>query len=238
VDGAVLPANPEDLYEQGRYNATPILIGTNSDEGTVFVQSVNLATYQARIRAAYGPWAEKILAAYPATDDASALRQGRDVFRDVAFAGPTRTWARLSARGGRDPVYLYQFDHAPPWPSVPVFAGWGAVHGSEIAFVFRNMDPGSFFQWRDEDKALSEMMSTYWVNFARTGDPNGPGLPKWPAFTQSAPVQMQLDVKPAAGPVANEARLRLLEGYYEWRRTDDPKVFASGAAGAKTKTTD
>jgi para-nitrobenzyl esterase len=234
ADGTVLPDNPQDLYEHGRYNATPILIGTNADEGALFVPSVKLADYQGRVRAAYGPWADKLLAAYPATDDASALRSGRDLFRDVAFAGPTWTWAREAARGGRAPVYLYQFDQAPPWPPLPVFAGWGAVHGAEIAYVFGAMDAGSFLKWRDEDKALSETMSSYWVNFARTGDPNGPGLPKWPAFTTAAPMEMRLDPRPAPGPVVNEARLRILDQYFAWRLTEDPKVFGGGTAGVRT----
>ncbi|HEY2178572.1 MAG TPA: carboxylesterase/lipase family protein [Caulobacteraceae bacterium] len=222
VDGAVLPENPWKLYRRGRYNATPILIGTNADEGALFIPSLKLAAYQATVRAAYGPWAEKILAAYPATDDASALRQGRDLFRDAAFAGPAWLWAKEAARSGREKVFLYRFDHAPPWPPTPIFAGWGAVHGSEIAYVFGNMGPG-FIAWKGEDRTLSRTVSDYWLNFAKSGDPNGPGLPAWPAFTERAPAEMRLDVKTAAEPVEEEARLKLLGDYFAWRRAEDAK---------------
>jgi para-nitrobenzyl esterase len=220
ADGAVVVADPWAAYERGAYTATPILIGTNADEGALFVPAIKPAAYEARVRGAYGPWADRILAAYPGKDDASALRSGRDLFADAVFAWPTWAWARLASRGAGPKVWLYRFDHVPPWPANPVFAGWGAIHGSEIPYVFQTMAAGAFIPWKDEDRGLAAKVSDYWVNFAKTGDPNGPGLPRWPAFSNAAPEEMRLDLTPAAGPVAGEARLKLLDGYFAWRRAE------------------
>ncbi|HXV00985.1 MAG TPA: carboxylesterase family protein [Caulobacteraceae bacterium] len=220
ADEAVVAADPWAAYERGAYDATPILIGTNADEGALFVPAIKPAAYEAQARRAYGPWADKMLAAYPGKDDVAALRSGRDLFADAVFVWPTRAWARLAARGGEPKVWLYRFEHVPPWPASPVFAGWGAIHGSEIAYVFENMPAAGFVQFKDEDRGLAGKVSDYWVNFARTGDPNGPGLPRWPAFTPAAPREMHLDLAPADGPVADQARLDLLDDYFAWRRKE------------------
>jgi len=125
-------------YEAGRYNDTPVLIGTNSDEGALFVPSITAAAYLGSIRSGYGEYADKILAAYPGGSDAEALRSSRDLFRDTAFAWPTWAWARLQSKTGKGKVYVYYFSHRPPYPDAPAFKDWGAAHGGEIAYVFGN----------------------------------------------------------------------------------------------------
>ena len=137
-DGYVLLGDQYRLYEAGRYNDTPVLIGTNSDEGSLFVPSITAAAYLGSIRSGYGEYADKILAAYPGGSDAEALRSSRDLFRDTAFAWPTWAWARLQFKTGKGKVYVYYFSHRPPYPDAPAFKDWGAAHGGEIAYVFGN----------------------------------------------------------------------------------------------------
>ncbi|HUI81257.1 MAG TPA: carboxylesterase family protein [Bryobacteraceae bacterium] len=218
-DGYVLPGDQYKLYEAGHYNDTPILIGTNSDEGALFVPTITDAAYQASTHSGYGEYAGKILAAYPPGSE--ALRSDRDLFRDTAFAWPTWTWARLQSKTGKGKVFVYYFSHRPPYPNAPQFKDWGAAHGGEIAYVFGNFSaamPASA-----ADRAVSEEMSSYWVNFAKTGDPNGKGLPQWPAFANSNAQVMNLNDPSKAIPVPNVEKLEVLDGYYAWRRSQAEK---------------
>jgi para-nitrobenzyl esterase len=220
ADGQVILGDQWPLYASGRYNDVPVLIGTNADEGALFVASAKPAAYRTQVRAGYGAWADKVLAAYPATDDAGTLRSARDLFRDAVFAWPTWAWARLQSRTGKSAVYVYDFAHSPPWPGLAMFSGWGPVHGSEIGYVFGTLGSAGYIPWKDEDRALSETMMSYWVNFAASGNPNGPGLAPWPAYTTTDPAEMRLDIPSRAQPVANLDQLKVLDGYFAWRRAE------------------
>ena len=221
VDGYVLQGDQYKLYEAGRYNDTPVLIGTNSDEGSLFVPSITVAAQQGAIRSGYSEYADKILAAYPAGSDAEALRSARDLFRDTAFAWPTWAWARLQSHTGKGKVFVYYFSHRPPYPNTPQFKDWGASHGSEISYVFGNFTAA--MPAAPADRAVSEEMSSYWVNFAKTGDPNGGAKPHWPAFTNTNPQVMNLNDPSKAISVPNLDKLQVLDGYYAWRRAQAEK---------------
>jgi para-nitrobenzyl esterase len=218
-DGDVLPGDQYLLYQQGRFNDTPVLIGTNSDEGALFARpGVTAAGFEADIRKGYGAKADVILAANPHTTDAEAATSTKNIFRDSAFAWPTWTWARLQSEKGKGKAYVYYFDvRSPQSPN-------GATHAAEIGYVFGNLGgagggPAALAGApRPEDIAVSELMSSYWVNFAKTGDPNGAGLPQWPAFSENAQNAMFFDAKSSARPLPNMPQLKALDAYYAWRR--------------------
>ncbi len=220
-DGYVLPGDEYDLYRAGRYNDTPVLIGTNSDEGALFVASTTLPAYQAAVRSGYGEYADKILAAYPADSDAQALRSDRDLARDATFGWNTWAWARLQSRTGKGKVYVYYFSHRPQYPNQPRYKDWGAAHGSEISYVFGNFIPA--MPATAADLTLSDEVSSYWVNFANTGNPNGAGLPQWPAFEEPHAQVMNLNDPSKAIPVPHLRKLEALDGYYAWRRKSETK---------------
>ena len=216
-DGYVLTGDQYLLYSAGLQNDTPILVGTNSDEGAIFPYARDAAAYVKSVRAQYGDYADKILAAYPAGTDAQAARSSRDLFRDSTFAWNTWAWARLQSRTGRGRVYLYYFTHRPPYPERPPFKDWGAIHASELAYVFGNLiQPGMSFT--SADRSLADQIGSYWTNFAKHGDPNGGSLPRWPAFSARHALVMHFDGTPQSGPVPNLEKLQVLEGYYAWRR--------------------
>jgi len=225
-DGYVLLGDQYKLYEAGKYNDTPILVGTNADEGALFVAATTSAAYQKQVKDGYSEYADKIFAAYPGDTEANALRSARDMSRDTLFAWPTWAWARLQSKTGKGKVYVYYFNHRPPYPNQPQFKDWGAAHGSEISYVFGNftsaMPPG------DTDKAVSEQLSTYWTNFAKTGKPNGSGLPNWPAFTDANQQAMELDDPSHAIPMPNLEKLKALDGYFAWRRSQEGSKAAGG----------
>ncbi len=227
LDGWLIAGDQFKLYEKGRYNDVPVLIGTNSDEGVLFGAPPTLRTYVSGVRERFGPFAERILQQYPAT--AAAWRQSSmDLMRDAGFAWHTWVWARLQARTGSSKVYLYYFDHVPPRPAdSPWRDATGAVHSEEIAYVFQYHDPSPSLRWSPVDRLLSNDMATYWTDFAKHADPNGPGVPRWPAFTDAKPRVMQFTDAPRAGSVPNLQKLKLLDAYFAWRRTPEGAAWAS-----------
>ena len=226
-DGYVLPGDQYNLYEEGRYNDTPILIGTNSDEGALFVATTTAPAYEKSVHTGYGDYADKILAAYPTGSDAEALRSARDLARDSTFGWGTWAWARLESKRGKSKVYVYYFSHRPPYPNTLQFKSWGAAHGAEISYVFGNFTPS--MPPSAEDRAVSDTVSSYWVNFAKTGNPNGQGMPAWPAFSNAKPEVMNLNDPSKAIPLPNAEKLKVLDGYYAWRRSQEAEKLSNNS---------
>src|SRR5690242_11056206 len=115
---------------------------------------------------------------------------------------------------GKQPIYRYRFDDAPP-PDLK-WLQLGAFHSAEIEYVFGQLDSKAGIQWRADDRRLSELMQKYWANFARSGDPNSPGLPKWPVYSASDgwPI-MFLDAHSAAHEDDLRERYLFLAGAWE-----------------------
>ena len=220
-DGRILPGDEYRLYEARRFIDTPVLIGTNSDEGSLFVRpGVTPAKFESQVRSQYGTHAQAILAVYPHATNAEAEQSAMDLSRDTNFAWGTWSWARLETRYGHHRAYVYDFDHGTPRTPRE------ASHASELELVFGNVGvPGggpSGVQGRPTpgDIALSNLMIRYWTNFAKSGDPNGPGLPHWPAFRDPHAEVMGLDEHAAARPLPHLRKLEALDAYYAYRRAE------------------
>ena len=178
------------------------------------------ARFEQQVRAGFGQHADAILAVYPHSTDEEAIKSTKNLFRESTFAWHTWAWALLQTQMGKGKAYVYYFDHrGPRTPN-----GAGANHGDEIAYVFRNLpapvfgDRGPPPPIRPEDTKISDLMVSYWVKFAKTGDPNGPGLPAWPAFSASAQNAMIFDAAPGARPLPNQAQLEVFDSYYKMLR--------------------
>ena len=217
IDGWVIPDDQYKLYMAGKYNDTPILVGYNSDEGASFSPPRTQENYITNVEARYGPFADKLLKAYPVGSNTVA-KTARDLTRDTMFGWQTWTWARLAARNGKSKVFYYYFDQHPEYSADSPRAGYGSAHGSEVAYVFGHLNPRSP-QTRQADFEISDAMSTYWVNFAKHGDPNGEGVPAWPAFSARNPQVMYFSQTPHIGPVPGAKSLSVLDAYFTWRRT-------------------
>ena len=219
VDGWVIPDDQYKLYEAGRYNDTPILVGYNSDEGASFGPPRSPEAYVESVRQRYGPFAEKLIALYPAGEGAVA-KTARDLSRDTAFGWHTWTWARLQSKTGKSKAFLYYFDQHPEYPVGSPRAGYGAPHAADLPYVFQHLGGPNRTEVTAGDRAISDTIATFWTNFTKHGDPNGEGLPVWPAFSEGDPKAMHFGGGAAqAGPVDNLDGLRALDTYFEWRRT-------------------
>ena len=224
IDGSVIPDDQYKLYAAKRYNDTPILVGYNSDEGASFSPPKTPEEYIAAVKTRYGPHAGSLLQAYP-TDSATVPKTARDLTRDAAFGWHTWIWARLQAETGKSKVFYYYFDQHPEYPADSPRAGYGAPHGSEVPYVFQHLNPANP-QTTRSDLEIAEAMATYWTNFAKHADPNGQGVPAWPAFSDANPVVLYFARTPHTGPVPSAQGLKALDAYFAWRRTPEGESAA------------
>lgn len=203
IDGYVVPDKAAALYRTRRFNDVPVLIGYNGAEGALFAPVTGIAEFEAQVRARHGMDAGRVLAAYPAPSDVAAF------MGDFAFGLSQFIWARWQARYGKAPVFSYHFAHDPP-PRPGVKAG--PVHGAELPYVFDNLKVRPL-AWSDDDRRLADEMSRYWTNFAKSGDPNGAGLTRWPSYSRERPATLHFGEGPArVGEVPSVERMCLLAG--------------------------
>ncbi|MGB6432371.1 MAG: carboxylesterase/lipase family protein [Candidatus Acidiferrales bacterium] len=214
VDGYFFPEDPHAIYASGEQSHVPLLAGWNRDEAAYTAIFGNAdptaANFIARAHEIYGDDADALLKLYPAATDAQAVRSAQDLATDRFIAFGTWKWIDMQLATGGSTVYRYEFDDALPQPAG--VASRGAYHSSEIEFVFEAL-PSKNLPWRPDDEKLSDLMSTYWTNFAKTGDPNGAGLPEWPAYAAATQFQvMHLSFDSHAEPDAHRARYEFLDG--------------------------
>ncbi len=225
VDGYVIPDDQYKLYEAGKYNDVPVLIGYNSDEGASFSRERTPEEYIAGVQKRYGKFADALIQAYPVGEN-SVPKTARDLARDAAFGWHTWIWARLQSEIGKSKVFYYYFDQHPDYPEDSPRYGYGSPHGQDVAYVFMNLDPSNP-QISQSDLDISEAMGTYWTNFAKYGNPNGEGVPEWPAFSDKNPDVMYLTgPTPFKGPVPSAKSLEVLNNYFEWRRSPEGEAWA------------
>ena len=219
VDGYVLPDDQYSMYERGDYNDVNILVGTNSDEGAMFSRPTTLDKYVSDIKAEYGPFADRMLELYPATTDEETFGALSDIFRETAFAWPSYAWETLQQKTGKGKVYVYYFDRFNE--NGGMFGGQGrkprgANHASELIFVFGS----GWGPLSPEDQKLSDMMNTYWGNFVKYGDPNGPSLPQWPQYDVNGPTVMYFKNGASLIETPHMEQLLLMEDYFRWKRSN------------------
>ena len=220
VDGWFLPDTIPHIYADGKQAHVPLLAGWNQDDvpGNPPPPLPSRDAFVAQLHNTFGDRAKDALAAYPFTTDAEALRSAGDYASDRAIAFSTWRWIEAHAHTGNAPVYRYFFQLGNPGDRNHTTAV-GAYHSDDIEYVFGTLDSRPQMAIRPEDRALSELMQQYWVNFARTGDPNdGAGLPQWPRFDQPSATHagsiMHLDASPAAKPDAVRARYLFLDEFW------------------------
>jgi len=186
VDGWIVPEDESLTFAHGTQQPVDVLVGSNKDEGS-FAGNVTPTAWTSRVRQRWGDLADDYLKLYPGASDEEATRSSQTAFRDE-LAWQMRFYASLQAKRGNR-AYWYFFTHEPPYASDA--RNLKATHAAEIPYVFNNLRPPRVFPDASSpelasasasERALGERVSSYWVNFARSGDPNGKELPRWAAF--------------------------------------------------------
>ncbi len=193
VDGYVLTETPWESYAKGIHNEEAQLHGYNLEEAAPFIlfSNANMKNYEAKVRAAFGDRADRVLALFPAATDREAKVQWEHIYTAYLFTYGHYCWERQALENGI-PVYVYYFTkhngRLGPW------------HSGEEVYLYGNIPAGSSL-YDETDRALSRSMSGYFVNFIRTGDPNGEGLPPWKPGDGSYTVQrMDTEIRQETAP--------------------------------------
>ena len=228
-DGYVLPASPLAIFRQGTENRVPALVGSNSDEGRLFTRGRMTArqfTEDARKR--FGTSAAEFLKIYPADSDKQAAESRQRATTAESMGLNMRLWAEAEAKAGL-PAYIYYFTRVtaggPPNGTAPDALLLGAPHGEDLAYVsnnighidaLRNSDTFRNAQPAPYDIKLADIVSSYWVNFAKKLDPNGPGLPRWDRF-DAAKSGMVMELGDKVGMLAHpdNAGIEFLEKHLQ-----------------------
>ncbi|MDP5172270.1 MAG: carboxylesterase family protein [Bacteroidia bacterium] len=210
IDGYVLPKPVRELMTEGNYNDVPLITGWNANEGFL-PNPKNSQDFIQSLKEEYGPEAAEILLRhYPAYTDAQALESQSRLSTHLMFGLPDLDWAEVQSGSGKSSVFLYYFDHTPPGE----FTQYKAHHTAEVPYALSTLDQLDR-PWEPVDLKLEDILSDYWVNFAKTGNPNGPGLPVWVEYESADPTLMQLsstktDVMTGMVPVPHLSGLKAL----------------------------
>lgn len=207
VDGHLLTEPVPETYARGRQAHVPLLAGWNRDENVSLGNGMTAEKWRTYAADHFGEGAEEFLRLYPGDTDVQAMRSAMDYGSDTWIVLGTWKWIEAHWKTGEAPVYRYHFEQ--PAPPSKFHSGWFTFHSDDIEYVFGTLDTRPGADWRAEERKLSDQMMDYWTNFAKTGDPNGPGLPKWPRYDAEKRI-LHLDSTSTEGPSAVEGRYEFL----------------------------
>ncbi len=190
LDGYVLPKDLKTHFENGKHNDVPLLTGWVTGDGALMGTSpMTVEKFKQQAKEKYGEKADEFLTIFTAhTDEEAKAAQNRlGLCQFAAFQ--SHLWAGFNKK---NKSYLYQFSHVPP--DKPNFPNYGAFHTSEVPYALHTLKQWKR-DWQKTDYDLEQTMSEYWVNFAKTGNPNGAGLPEWKSYDKETGQIMELGDK-------------------------------------------
>lgn len=210
MDGYFLPDSVPAIYAEGTQHDVPMMTGFNADEPSAFpgYGRATVKSFRETASESYGESAEAFLALYPTATDEEAGHARKTSQRDLAAVAMERLAAERAQTAKTD-LYLYYFERGIPWPEHPEF---GAFHTAEVPYFFNNLDMLER-PWETLDRQLADTMSSYWVHFATRGNPNGAGVPEWPAWNRQNMHFMRLGDPVESGVLTDQPVRDFFEGY-------------------------
>jgi para-nitrobenzyl esterase len=212
IDGVLLPGQPAAMVAQGRSVDVPVLVGLVANESPMLarMKGVSAATLQSMVAASFGDASKNFAGFYKGDTDAERLSAAWRMKQDLGRAS-IYEWAAARLQHGKTPAFVYFYQHPEPGPQS---AAWGTFHSSEIPYVFQTLNAAPERGFTDRDRAISQDVSTRWLNLIRSGDPNGAAGGDWPPFTAADPRLMPLGdaegVEPLLPPEKLQAFLKFI----------------------------
>lgn len=227
IDGYALPKAPYDAYASAAHNNVDVLLGTNADEGTYFLTNtkVTVANFNDVLGQAFPGWLVSFVGASPGQTDAEAHASAAAFNGDMRFRWNMWAWAKLAAANGRNRAFFYRFSRTPPLRQGELYFGLGATHGIEMPYVFDHLGQQKV-AWEDKDRELAALIPSYWTNFAKTGDPNHEGLPRWPDVRAIPGQVMNIGDTTAPIRIPDEDRLERIDTVYATARFVSNNLYA------------
>jgi para-nitrobenzyl esterase len=191
IDGKFITEPVVDTYTAGKQARVPLMAGFNRDEGFFLSTGMTADKWKDMGTQRFPEKVATFFKLYPGTTDTEAVRSATDFGGDSFIAYGTWKWIEIDRRTGNPTIYRYKLDLAAP--TSKFHPGSYAFHSDDIEYIFGTLDTRPGAVWRPEDRKLSEQMMSYWTNFAKKGDPNGPDssgqpLPIWPKYGEGDPV--------------------------------------------------
>jgi para-nitrobenzyl esterase len=241
IDGYFLPKPPVAIFEAGEQAHVPTLVGWNSAEipyqALLRADAPTPENYEKAVRQLYGEKAEEVLKLYPGKTGDEVLNSATALASDRFIVYSTWKWADLQSKTGTKPVYRYVFSRPKPpmtaknanavpglaggitksnstTPPKPAPAAQGAPHAFEIEYAMGNLRYNEVYAWTPDDHKISAVMAGYFANFIKTGNPNGSGLPNWPAIKGDKVSYINIDVNTRAEQEQNRGRYLFLDKEY------------------------
>lgn len=221
VDGCFLPQLPQAIFTAGQQMKVPLLAGWNSAEGDYRAilgkDEPTPQAYKSALQKLYGDKATQVLEAYPSTTNEEVKQAATELASDRFIAYASWKFADLHSKTSGKPVYEYYYTRKRPAfadgrPNEPS----GAVHSAEIEYALGNLRYNKAYGWTADDQKVSQTIQSYFVNFIKTGNPNGAGLPAWPTLQSRTPRQvMAIDVNTRLQPEKDPKRYVLLGSLYD-----------------------
>ena len=239
VDGYFLPKSPYAIYQAGEQAHVPLLAGWNSEEmgyrSLMGKETLTKENYEKAVQKLYGDRSSEVLKLYNVSKDEDVEQVATDLAGDRFIGFSTWKWTDIQSKTGQKPVYRYMFSRARPamvasmGNATPGLAGGvvkdtnankapqtppakGAVHSAEIEYAMGNLSRNTVYNWSADDYKVSTIMQDYFANFIKTGNPNGSGLPNWPALSNTNPVQfINIDVNTRLATEQNRERYLFMD---------------------------
>ena len=223
VDEHVICDDQYRLYERGEYNDVPVIVMTNSDEGALFSpKDITVEDYQKAVRNIFGDFADEALKVYPGNTNDEAWHGYGDAFRDMGFAWPSFAWASLQNKTGKSTAYAAYLAQPSTVSFSPDPRRRGVAHADDIMYLNNHFINQS--EKYPYEAAVAEMLQQYWVNFAKTCNPNGKGLPYWPAFDPDKATTMQFSNGATLITVPNRKQIDFVDRFYKAKREETEKA--------------